>query len=110
MTFLAPRADRGGRLIGLLVCRFLVVDGCSFGSSEPGALEMDWLEVQLEIYRSRGMQVCFFLFMYKNEFELTCGVGIIGLVEWTCAAERWKLFSRLCSFVPFFFECEQRKD
>ncbi|CED83970.1 Acid sphingomyelinase and PHM5 phosphate metabolism protein [Phaffia rhodozyma] len=33
------------------------VDGCAFGSSEPGALQMDWLEVQLEIYRDRGMQV-----------------------------------------------------
>jgi endopolyphosphatase len=33
------------------------VDGCAFNSKEPGALEMDWLDVQLELFRSRGMQV-----------------------------------------------------
>ncbi|KAL7410416.1 Metallo-dependent phosphatase-like protein [Mrakia frigida] len=33
------------------------VDGCAFGSKDPGALEMDWLDVQLEIFRGRGMQV-----------------------------------------------------
>lgn len=33
------------------------VDGCKSGSGEAGALHMDWLEVQLELYRDRGMQV-----------------------------------------------------
>ena len=34
-----------------------VVDGCLDGSNDPGALQMDWLEVQLMEYRERGMQV-----------------------------------------------------
>ncbi|KAI9632969.1 Metallo-dependent phosphatase-like protein [Dioszegia hungarica] len=34
-----------------------LVDGCEDGSSDPGALEFDWLEVQLEEFRERGMQV-----------------------------------------------------
>lgn len=34
-----------------------VVDGCRAGSGEPGDLEMEWLEVQLDMYRERGMQV-----------------------------------------------------
>lgn len=33
------------------------VDGCRSGSSEPGALEFDWLEVQLDAFRDRGVQV-----------------------------------------------------
>ncbi|KAI5451729.1 Endopolyphosphatase, variant 2 [Naganishia albida] len=33
------------------------VDGCKDGSDEPGALEFDWLEVQLDSFRERGMQV-----------------------------------------------------
>ncbi|BEI80477.1 hypothetical protein CcaverHIS002_0110060 [Cutaneotrichosporon cavernicola] len=33
------------------------VDGCRPGSGEPGDLEMEWLEVQLQGYRDRGMQV-----------------------------------------------------
>jgi hypothetical protein len=35
----------------------IVVDGCKDGSDEPGALEFDWLEVQLDSFRDRGMQV-----------------------------------------------------
>lgn len=38
-------------------CRPSVVDGCRDGSSEPGALEFDWLEFQLDGFRERGMQV-----------------------------------------------------
>lgn len=34
-----------------------MVDGCVDGSSDPGALEFDWLEVQLDGFRERGMQV-----------------------------------------------------
>lgn len=34
-----------------------MVDGCRDRSNDPGALEMDWLEVQLEEFRERGMQV-----------------------------------------------------
>ncbi|GMK57666.1 hypothetical protein CspeluHIS016_0405000 [Cutaneotrichosporon spelunceum] len=33
------------------------VDGCRARSGEPGDLEMEWLEVQLQSYRDRGMQV-----------------------------------------------------
>lgn len=33
------------------------VDGCPKKSNDPGTLELDWLEVQLKIYRSRKMQV-----------------------------------------------------
>lgn len=33
------------------------VDGCRDRSSDPGALQMDWLEVQLDNFRERGMQV-----------------------------------------------------
>lgn len=36
---------------------FSVVDGCQDNSNDPGALQMDWLEVQLMEYRERGMQV-----------------------------------------------------
>ena len=32
------------------------MDGCEDGSSDPGALEFDWLEVQLDEFRERGMQ------------------------------------------------------
>lgn len=35
----------------------IAVDGCKDGSDEPGALEFDWLEVQLDSFRERGMQV-----------------------------------------------------
>ncbi|WVW86650.1 hypothetical protein I302_108704 [Kwoniella bestiolae CBS 10118] len=34
-----------------------LVDGCGDHSSDPGALEMDWLDVQLSAFRDRGMQV-----------------------------------------------------
>ncbi|KGB78065.1 endopolyphosphatase [Cryptococcus deuterogattii R265] len=34
-----------------------LVDGCRDHSKDPGALEMDWLEVQLDNFRQRGMQV-----------------------------------------------------
>lgn len=33
------------------------VDGCSFDGKEAGSEEMDWLEVQLTIFRARSMQV-----------------------------------------------------
>lgn len=34
------------------------VGGCSFNEpDDPGNLELDWLEVQLKIFRDRGMQV-----------------------------------------------------
>ncbi|OCF61739.1 endopolyphosphatase [Kwoniella mangroviensis CBS 10435] len=34
-----------------------LVDGCGDHSNDPGALEMDWLDVQLSGFRDRGMQV-----------------------------------------------------
>ncbi|WRT69448.1 uncharacterized protein IL334_006434 [Kwoniella shivajii] len=34
-----------------------LVDGCGDHSNDPGALEMDWLDVQLSNFRDRGMQV-----------------------------------------------------
>lgn len=34
-----------------------MVDGCKDRSSDPGAKEMDWLDVQLSEFRDRGMQV-----------------------------------------------------
>jgi len=35
-----------------------VVAGCPFKElNDPGNLQIDWLEVQLEEYRNRGMQV-----------------------------------------------------
>nr|XP_018260508.1 uncharacterized protein I303_07429 [Kwoniella dejecticola CBS 10117]OBR82666.1 hypothetical protein I303_07429 [Kwoniella dejecticola CBS 10117] len=34
-----------------------LVDGCGDHSNDPGALEMDWLDVQLSAFRDRGMQV-----------------------------------------------------
>lgn len=36
------------------------VDGCPFDGSEPGSEQMEWLEVQLGIFRARGMQVRLF--------------------------------------------------
>lgn len=34
------------------------VGGCEYGEADdPGNLEFDWLEVQLDRYRNRGMQV-----------------------------------------------------
>jgi hypothetical protein len=36
----------------------LVVSGCPFTEpNDPGNLQIDWMEVQLEMYRKRGMQV-----------------------------------------------------
>ncbi|CAE6454211.1 unnamed protein product [Rhizoctonia solani] len=32
------------------------VDGCPKKSNDPGTLELDWLEIQLKLYRSRKMQ------------------------------------------------------
>ncbi|WVR08267.1 hypothetical protein IAU60_005314 [Kwoniella sp. DSM 27419] len=34
-----------------------LVDGCGDRSNDPGALQMDWLDVQLSAFRERGMQV-----------------------------------------------------
>lgn len=35
-----------------------VVSGCAFiEPNDPGNLQIDWVEVQLEMYRNRGMQV-----------------------------------------------------
>ncbi|WOO77660.1 Endopolyphosphatase [Vanrija pseudolonga] len=34
-----------------------IVDGCRDHSNDPGAMEMDWLDVQLQQFRDRGMQV-----------------------------------------------------
>lgn len=31
------------------------VDGCKKG--QPGRLELEWMQVQLEVFRQRGMQV-----------------------------------------------------
>jgi len=36
------------------------VNGCPYRDREDaGNLELDWLEVQLKMYRDRNMQVCF---------------------------------------------------
>ena len=41
----------------LILCR-TAVGGCEYGDrDDPGNLQLDWLEVQLETYRERGMQV-----------------------------------------------------
>lgn len=38
---------------------YLAVGGCIMKEPEdPGNLQLDWLEVQLKLFRSRGMQVC----------------------------------------------------
>ena len=58
---LGERLRRGALMEGYCACvvfgNVLVVDGCKDGSNEPGALEFDWLEVQLDSFRERGMQV-----------------------------------------------------
>lgn len=42
----------------MLIFKQSVVSGCSFKEpDDPGNLEIDWMEVQLEMYRNRGMQV-----------------------------------------------------
>lgn len=48
-----------GFRIGILQAHWIiiVVDGCRDRSNDPGALQMDWLEVQLSEFRERGMQV-----------------------------------------------------
>lgn len=45
---------------------FSAVDGCKDGSDEPGALEFDWLEVQLDSFRERGMQVSLRAFLSES--------------------------------------------
>ena len=34
-----------------------VADGCADNTKDPGAFELEWLEVQLDQFRERGMQV-----------------------------------------------------
>ncbi|CAE6392191.1 unnamed protein product [Rhizoctonia solani] len=52
-----------GKSVGSAVCLHIhiagsaAVDGCPKKGNDPGTLELDWLEVQLKIYRSRKMQV-----------------------------------------------------
>ena len=48
------------------------VGGCEYGDKEdPGNLELDWLEVQLERYRERNMQVRFCShFTFKDSCSL----------------------------------------
>lgn len=65
-----------------------MVDGCKDGSNEPGALEFDWLEVQLDSFRERGMQVSssccrvmiVLMLMYRTRWNP-------GLVDGSCATQ-----------------------
>lgn len=42
----------------IVMTTLIAVGGCEQGDSDdPGNLQFDWLEVQLEAFRSRGMQV-----------------------------------------------------
>lgn len=42
--------------------------GCEYQDREdPGNLEFDWLEVQLDRFRDRGMQVSGFAFIISNK-------------------------------------------
>lgn len=46
-------------LFDFFVFLIVAVGGCGYKDPEdPGNLQFDWLEVQLKIYRGRGMQVC----------------------------------------------------
>ena len=49
----------------------IAVGGCDPKDPEdPGNLQLDWLEVQLTMFRRRGMQVCAFPL---TDVQLVCG-------------------------------------
>jgi len=53
------------------------VGGCSFlEPGDPGNLQLDWLEVQLELFRERGMQVR----GYETDRGDELTGGILGVV------------------------------
>lgn len=50
--------------------RTAAVSGCPYKErNDPGNLELDWLEVQLEMYRKRGMQVITTVFVKFNGLD-----------------------------------------
>jgi hypothetical protein len=59
---------------------YIAVDGCKDGSDEPGALEFDWLEVQLDSFRERGMQV--------SQCDMSIGLCLIASSIFTGMAYR----------------------
>jgi hypothetical protein len=53
-----------------MICFFVATGGCEYTvPDDPGNLELDWLEVQLDTFRQRDMQVRRFWTRFK--FNLT---------------------------------------
>jgi hypothetical protein len=69
--------------IDVRLTRNTAVDGCKDGSDEPGALEFDWLEVQLDSFRERGMQAC-----TRNMLRVVMSKprALSGLAHWSRTA------------------------
>ena len=93
------------------------VGGCEYtDAQDPGNLELDWLEVQLDRYRDRGMQVRNTQFvddlkrLFGNELFRSLGINamliiicyatiILGLDIWACSAIPGKLLPWLCELI-----------
>jgi hypothetical protein len=59
---------------------FAVVSGCPYKDrNDPGNLQFDWLEVQLDMYRKEGLQVRMLTFsVINNDPDVDIEVWIIG--------------------------------
>ena len=69
----------------------IAVGGCEYSErDDPGNLQFDWLEVQLQLFRERGMQVCSPL-----RANVSCGLIMhhTGLDIGPCSPVAWKLLS-----------------
>lgn len=75
------------------------VGGCEFGDrDDPGNLQLDWLEVQLETYRERGMQVRVFI-LVTSCFVFYNRLCVLGLAYRSRTSIFWKLLPRVCECV-----------
>lgn len=73
----------------------VAVGGCTYNQpDDPGNLEMDWLEVQLKIFRDRGMQVSISQY------------GLLPLIKGSANRFGW----RVCFFVPGYHANIDTKD
>jgi len=50
-----------------------MIAGCLYKElNDPGNLQFDWLEVQLNMYRKRGTQAQFSMHDFPCEFQVRC--------------------------------------
>ena len=74
------------------------MEGCEYGKAEdPGNLQFDWLEVQLNMYRERGMQVS----SSTTDNIQSRPNNIIGLDVWPYPSNPGQLLPRMCMLLQF---------